>query len=264
MSEHRYIDDCEAQRGCFVFNDRHLARLPENVRTELGRMCNPIAVSAGQTVASEGEELGYVGYVHRGVVRMQKTLSDGRQHIVGLLVEGDLFGRVFDGALHFTLEAATDAEICAFQRGPFEALVMESPELERLVMLNILDELDRARDWMVILANPRVRGRLAGFLMVVCTKFAGVDHLVRSNKNSVDVKVPITRADLAHLLGTRTESISRGFKALADSGCIAITKANRIRILDVEALAAEAGDDHAMDAASLRELVQVLQERRPD
>nr|WP_245823110.1 Crp/Fnr family transcriptional regulator [Antarctobacter heliothermus] len=224
-------------------------------------ICTLRRYTAGQAIAEAGEEPGFVGCVQHGVLRMQKTLQDGRQHIVGLLVEGDMFGRVLGGTLDVAIEAATDAEVCAFRRAPFETLLAQSPELDRLVLVSVLTELDRARDWMIILGTPRIRERLAGFLLVLCTRFATTDNLLRARGTALDVVVPINRTDLAHLLGTRPESISRAFHALADTGCITLRKPDLIGILDLEALAAEAGEDELKGRATLKFLLASVQAR---
>lgn len=229
--------------------------------TALEAICRRRRFEAGQTVCHVGDHAGFIGCVKSGYLRMQKTLADGRQHIVGLMVEGDMFGRVFNGPLHFAIEAATDAEVCAFQRAPFEALLLERPDLERIVLLNVLNELDRARDWMMVLSNQKVSGKVAGFLLVLCSRFASIDHLLRPGEDGIDVRIPIGRPDLAHLLGTRPESISRALHALDEAGHIQILQPDLIRIRDVEALAEEAGDEDLAEGINLRELVLTLQRR---
>ncbi len=253
--------DCAACGPCNLADVPHLAELPSDTLAALDSICRVRRFEAGQTLVYAGEEPDFVGCVRQGILRMQKTLHDGRQHIVGLLVEADMFGRVFDGPLSVDIEAAIDVEICTFQRAPFEALLLQSPELDRFVLLNTQNELDRARDWMVILANPRVKGRLAGFLMVLCTRFAKVDHLVQPGDGVLDVKIPISRTDLAHLLGTTPESISRAFHALAADGNIVVKTPNLIEILDLGAIAAEAGEDDVMSDGSLREMMRILKRR---
>jgi CRP/FNR family transcriptional regulator len=251
----------DACGGCELTKIGPLSELPEETLAALEGMCRVRRFEAGQTLVYAGEEPDFVGCVRQGILRMQKTLRDGRQHIVGLLVEDDMFGRVFDGPLSVDIEAATDAEICTFQRAPFEALLLQSPELDRVVLLNTLNELDRARDWTVILANPRVKGRVAGFLIILCTRFAKVDHLVRPGDGTLEVKIPIARVDLAHLLGTRPESISRALHALAADGNIVVKTPDLIEILDLGAIAAEAGEDDVMSDASLREMLKILKRR---
>lgn len=250
-----------SRSNCELSQLSQLAELPVDTLKELARICRPLRFQTGQIVAHEGERPDFIGFVHSGILRMQKTLEDGRQHIVGLLVEGDMFGRVFDGPLNVSVESVADAEVCAMQRAPFESLLLRSPELDRVVLLNILDELDRARDWMIILAKPKVKERLAGFLMVLCSRFAGVDHILRAGSGTIDVKIPISRTDLAHLLGSRPESISRAFHALADGGSIALKKPDLIEIRDMDALCVVAGDEDAGNHPTMEHLLEFLHGR---
>ncbi len=232
-----------------------LAGIQPETRDALDAMCRVKHYRSGQTVVPEDETVDFVGCVLTGILRMQKTLADGRQHIVGLLVERDIFGRVFDGPAEFAIEAATDAEICAFPRVAFEALLTRSPDLERAVLLNITNELDRAREWMIILSNQRVAGRVAGFLLLMCTRFSGVDHILTPTSGGIEVRIPIGRTDLAHLLGTRPESISRALHALGDQGDIDILEPDRILIRDATALARAADEDELQTSITLKDIL---------
>ncbi len=241
---------------------RPFSELSSDTLAEMAAISTLRRYRAGQVVVHDGDRSEFIGCVREGFLRMQKTLVDGRQHIVGLLVEGDMFGQVFNGPLHFAIEASTDAEVWAFQRAPFEALLLRAPDLERVVLLNILNELDRARDWMVIVSGQRVTGRLAGFLLVMCTTFAEIDHILVQTGKGPEIRIPISRIDLAHLLGTRPESISRAFHALQDDGDIEIIGPDHVRLLNLDGLAEKAGEDGSASNANLRELLQVLEARK--
>ncbi|WP_172960976.1 Crp/Fnr family transcriptional regulator [Oceaniglobus roseus] len=232
--------------------------LPEPILKELQAIVVRRSFEAGQTVVEADAPSRFTCIVRTGILRMQKDLPDGRQHIVGILVEGDLFGRVFNGNMHFSIEAATDAEILAFPRAAFEALLLRSPELDRLLLLHLLSELDRARDWMIILANPKVRGRLAGLLLLLCTRLQTVDHLVTVSGRAVRVRIPLSRPDVAHLLGTRVESVSRALHALADDGLLDIVRPDLLEIRNLQALTEEAGEPDLADTASLLRLVKAM------
>lgn len=238
------------------------ADMPASLRRELELIRRVRFYRPGQVVLCEGDTPEEIGLVRDGILRMQKTLVTGRQHIVGLLVTGDIYGRVFDGPVHFDVEAATDAVVWSFARRPFEALLERTPELERMVLRNLLNELDRARDWMMILGNRKVTGRLAGFLLVLCTRFAEVEHLVDTERGVICVTVPISRADIAHLLGARQETISRAFHALADAGLIAIRSPQTFEIVDLDGLVAETGEDSALQLSALSRLRDRLGPRR--
>lgn len=236
---------------CMLSGIPQFAALSEETRNALQRICQVTRYAAGQGVVHAGETAEFIGTVRAGILRMQKTLHDGRQHIVGLLVKGDMFGRVFDGPLHFDIEAATPAEVLSFRRAPFEALVSRSPDLDRAVMLNLLGELDRARDWMIVLANPRVRGRLAAFLLMLCTRLRGIATQATDGADRLQVRIPIGRADLAQLLGSRPESVSRALHALADDGLIDIIRPDLLGIRDLGLLAEEAGEHDSEEIALL-------------
>lgn len=224
--------------------------LPEEIRQELRSICRTRTFSAGQIIAEIGMPPPFSGVVRSGILRMQKSLPDGRQHVVGLLVEGDMFGRIFNGEMHFSLEAATEAEVYTFPKPRFESILLRSPALDRLLLLNLLTELDRARDWMIILANPKVRGRLAGFLLLLCTRFRKVGGMVSVANERLRIRIPLIRPDIAHLLGTRIESVSRGFHALADDGLIEVLRPDLIDLCNLEALADEAGEPDIGDQAA--------------
>lgn len=234
--------DCQPGPGCTLREFRPFATLEAETLGALESECRVKRFRKGETLIREGDALSHVGCVRQGILKMQKSLSDGRQHIVGLLVDSDVFGQEFGALRQFEIEAATDAEICFFERDLFDGLMENSPELERAMLMNILRELDRARDWMIILSCQKVTGRLAGFFMILLTQFAEVDHVLQSRDGQLEIRIPISRTDLAHLLGSRTESISRALHALEDEGLLQILRPDLVRILDMEALAAEAGD----------------------
>lgn len=232
-----------------------IAQLSPETQDALEAMCRLKSYRSNQIVIHAEEKADFIGFILSGILRMEKTLADGREQIVGLLVEGDLFGRVFDGTAEFSIEAATDMNICLFPRAKFEALLMQSPDLERAVLLTVANELDRAREWLIILSNQKIVGRVAGFLLLMCSRFHEIDHILQLSPGGVELKIPISRGDLAHLLGTRPESISRALHSLSDQGAIDILEHDRFLIRDGKALALAADEDEIEAAAILQDLV---------
>ena len=224
--------------------------LPESILQALQAISVAKSFKAGQTVLDADAPSPTSGAVHSGILRMQKDLPSGHRHIVGLLFEGDFFGRIFNSHTHFSIIAAVDADIIMFPRTAFEALLLRSPELHRLLMLHVLTELDRARDWMIILANPKVRGRLAGLLVLLCIRVQHIDHPTASG-DAIALRIPLSRHDVANLLGTRVESVSRALHALADDGRIDILRPDLLHIRNLQALIKDAGAPPLADTASL-------------
>lgn len=225
---------------------RHLPsfnELDRSTLTALNSAARLVPYRAGQAVYHEGAEFDFVGVVASGTLRIQKTLLDGRHPILGLLVEGDIFGYANNGTSKLAIEAATHAEVYAIPQKEFEALLDQFPDLNLAVLMNIHSALDRARDWMVIVSNPKIINRVAGFLLMMCRRFGGINHLVKITQNGIEIRIAVSRVDLAHLLGTSPESISRAFHALDDMGDIAIMASDLILIRDAGALAAKAGEE---------------------
>lgn len=239
--------DSDILRGLVTFSD-----LPDALLDELGSLGSRRVYQNDQMVAEERERLDFIGFVSKGFLRLQRLQADGRIHVVGLLVESDMFGRLFNGPLHFSIAATGDTEICAFPREPFEALTLKWPELERLLMLNILNELDAAREWMLILNNHRVNERLAGFLVMVCRRWANLANLARIADDRLTLTIPLSRTDLAYFLSTRPESLSRAFHALVDEGLIRLVTPYDIEILDISALIDLSGSEDLVLPGTLK------------
>lgn len=209
------------------------------IRSELNRISRRRTFAAGETIVGEAEEAGIVGNVVSGVLRMVRTMADGRQQIVGLLFPSDLFGRVFATHSRYAIEAATDVELCCFDRAAFEALLIANPDVEHEVLLSTLDELDAARDWMVLLGCQTVLERVAAFLVIVRR------HMMKTAPDdwmeAMCISVPIGRRDMAAYLGTTVESISRTIRAMARRGVIRIIDPQNFEVVRWSRLVALSG-----------------------
>lgn len=245
---------------CPILHRSVCAAAGGRLRTEFNRIAHRRTFAAGETIVGEAEEAGIVGNVVRGVLRMVRTMADGRQQIVGLLFPSDMFGRVFATHSRYAIEAATDVELCCFDRGAFEALLVANPDVEHEVLLSTLDELDAARDWMVLLGCQSVMERVAAFLLIVrrrMMKMASDEWMPGPH-----ISVPIGRRDMATYLGTTVESISRTVRFMARKGVIRIIDPQNFEVVRWDRLVALSGreeldfDDGAAGPGSPRHLAE--------
>ncbi len=218
-------DDQHTLHRCFV-----RCASDATLREELVRIAHIRSFAAGETIVGEGEESGLVGTVLSGVLRVQKTMHDGRQQIVGLLFAPSLFGRVFSQVSPVAIEAATDCRLCCFSRAAFESFLARHPAVEHDVMLAVLDELDAAQDWMLLLGCQAVQERVASFLLMLLRQTDAAAHAVPRKLRMVSV--PISRHDMAIYLGTTAETISRTIQDLARRGVLRIINPQRFEVLD--------------------------------
>ncbi|MGI1661583.1 Crp/Fnr family transcriptional regulator [Palleronia sp. KMU-117] len=208
--------------------------------------------SEGEVVVPEGVHAERIGYVLDGALGMQKRLSDGRTHLIGLLVPTDMYGRVFDGESGYDLVALSETRAFSFPRDAFEEAMGSSPEVERRFLVSLLDELDAAREWILLLGGHKVIERVASFLLVMLrrTLRAETGHGpagAGAGGKVLKVRIPIRRKDLAHHLGARSESISRALHELEDRGTIVLEDAYTVRVTNVPALVEVSGVDLIVD-----------------
>lgn len=192
---------------------------------------------AGDTVLWRGEELEYVASVVEGVAALSKTMEDGRTQMVGLLLPSDFIGRPGRREIEFDVTATTDLTLCCFKRAPFEALVEETPHVAQRLMELALDELDAARDWMLLLGRKTAREKIATFIEMLVRRahFDGTQGIRQD--------LPMTRDQIANYLGLTLETVSRQLNALKKEGVLAFPDRRHFEVLDLAALQDATGDD---------------------
>lgn len=194
---------------------------------------------AGEPVLWRGETLPFVATVVEGVASLSKTLEDGRTQTVGLLLPSDFIGRPGRDAIDFDVAAMTEVTLCCFQKAPFEKLVEETPHVAQQLLSLALDELDAARDWMLLLGRKTAREKIATFVQLL-VKRTQPDP---TQKFIMQITLPLTRDQIANYLGLTLETVSRQMNALKKEGVLEFTGRRDFEVLDLGALHAATGDD---------------------
>ena len=122
--------------------------------------------------------------------------------------------------------------ICSFPKSILDRLIAENPDLEHRLLQQALNELDEAREWMVTLGRKTAREKIASFLYLIASQF---------DAGSSTFQLPLSRSDIADFLGLTTETVSRQFTRLRQSGVIEVEQRRRITILDIDRLLDETG-----------------------
>ena len=195
--------------------------------------------AAGQTIFFAGDSLEYVGSLVSGVSSLTRTMPDGRVQMVGLLLPGDFMGRPNRDTIDCDVVAETDVMLCCFRRKPFERLIEDTPHVGQRLLEMTLDELDAAREWMLVLGRKTAREKIASLLHMIAVRMAS---LTESRAVEAVFTLPITRETMANYLGLTIETVSRQMTALKKEGLIAFDERRDIRVPDLAALKAETGE----------------------
>ena len=233
------IDLTLAKDGCSACPIRHRAVCASCEAEELDRLAAMKSYrswKAGQTIVMEGDDLPFVGSLVTGCATLTRSLEDGRTQMVGLLMPSDFVGRPGRRVAPYEVVAATDVTLCMFRRGEFEVMLHDTPHVAERLLEMSLDELDAAREWMLLLGRKTAREKVATLLAIILRRAPNKVAPLRA-------ELPLTRDAMASYLGLTIETVSRQMTALRKDGLIRLDGTRGIECDDLAALLTEAGDD---------------------
>lgn len=197
--------------------------------------------SAGQTIMWAGDRMDFVASVVSGVAALTQTMEDGRTQMVGLLLPSDFVGRPGRDRAAYTVAATTDLVMCCFRRKPFEQMIDSTPHIAHRLLEMTLDELDAAREWMLVLGRKTAREKIASLLAIIARRDAILSKVGQPDTFAFDL--PLTREAMSDYLGLTLETVSRQISALKKEGTIRLEGKRRVVVPDMARLLEEAGDD---------------------
>ena len=195
---------------------------------------------AGQPVAWAEDRLDFVASVVTGVASLTQTLEDGRRQMVGLLLPADFMGRPDRDVVPYDVTAVTDVTFCCFRRQPFAQMVRDTPHVSTRLLEKTLDELDAAREWMMILGRKTARERIASLLLILARR----NHVL-TGAETAEFDLPLTREQIADYLGLTLETVSRQFSAFKAEGLVELVGRHGIKISHANRLRDETGEGFA-------------------
>ena len=208
--------------------------------------------TAGQTIVWASDKVDFVASVVTGVATLSQTMEDGRRQMVGLLLPSDFLGRPNRDQAAYDVVAATDVVLCCFRRIPFQNMMETTPHVSQRLLEMTLDELDAAREWMLLLGRKTAREKIASILTIIAKRNAHLQDMPAHGRFSFDL--PLTREAMADYLGLTIETVSRQITALRKDGVIELVGKRGILVPSFDALLEETGDDRDEGAqAALRD-----------
>ena len=195
---------------------------------------------AGQTIVWSGDKMDFVASVVTGAATLTQTMEDGRRQMVGLLLPSDFVGRPGRDGTKYDVVAVTNLVMCCFRKAPFENLIATTPHISERLLEMTLDDLDAAREWMLVLGRKTAREKISSLLAILARR-----EMVSETKSgrSVRFTLPLTREAMADYLGLTLETVSRQMSALKRDGIIFLEGKRNVLVPDFDGLMDEAGDD---------------------
>lgn len=228
---------------CAVRDAALCSSLAEDQLDRLRQLGRSQRIPRGATLLWAGADSQACATLLSGVLKLGATTRDGREQIVGLHFAGDFIGRPYAETIAFTVSALSDAELCVVPRDRFEAVLAENGAMERLLLQRTFAALDATRAQLLILSRNSASEKVAGFILAMAERARGISDFRAIPGGPATFDLPLTRGQIADLLGLTIETVSRQLTKLKVAGVLALPGVRSVTIRDRAALHACAGLD---------------------
>ena len=190
---------------------------PEDVLASVARVAMMRRFPRGQSVVRAGDRTDYVYFVLTGSLKVVVSDEDGREVILSILGQGELFGEMGmfgEQPRSASVVAVVAADLVMISKQDFRQLMQENFEVAWRIMCNLAERLRNADRKIESLALMDVYGRVAGLLIEMAEDVDGQTVVQRK----------ISKQDIAKMIGASREMVSRVMKDLGQQGLIEETQ----------------------------------------
>jgi CRP-like cAMP-binding protein len=151
--------------------------------------------------------------LHSGLVKIVKSLENGKDRIAGVLLPGEFFGleALTDATYPLTAVALSDCEVCSAPREEFAAYMRTYPDIALGMVRFLVDELKRVRSQMTDMSFKDARMKVATLLLSLTSTNKTAD-----NNAAITILLPLSRQEISEVLELSPETISRTFSHFRD------------------------------------------------
>ncbi|QGY47650.1 helix-turn-helix domain-containing protein [Maribellus comscasis] len=179
----------------------------------------------GELIFKQGSPAKHITYIRKGFVKLSKTIATNKEYIVSISKKGAYLGiqnlNKTNNTNYFSAYALTDTLVCFLDIDYFDQLIKRNGEFAAEVITYIINDEMGNFDRFLNNVQQQLPGRLANIL------FYFYQQVYNQNPFSLN----ITKAELASLIGTSRESVTRLLKDFQDDSIIKMDK-NNIQILN--------------------------------
>jgi len=196
----------------------------------ISRLIQPCILARKEQLFFEHDPMKFIYLVKNGLVKIYKSMQDGRQQTLRICALGDVLGldAIFSQCYLSSAEAVTKSTLCRIQTKDFKGLLAKHNALSMKLLQAASQELVYSHNQIFNLGTRTAREKIADFLMQLYGSQCSCDAHPRK------VDMPVTRKEISELLGLKHETVVRILKQLKDAGLIRVTGREIILLNPVE------------------------------
>ncbi len=182
----------------------------------------PIAMARGDLLYTPGDPAGEVFIVERGRVKILRTTTSGSEAIVEIRNPGDVFGEMIwpaeNGRRTTSAIALDPGEVHCLDAALFGRRLLADASLAERFARGLAARLAATERELAELAGKSVPGRLVDILGRLAA-----EHGIAEPDGGVRIGMSLTHQDLANLIGTSRETLTKELGVLADVGLLRVS-----------------------------------------
>jgi CRP/FNR family transcriptional regulator len=216
---------CEAERTCLHKVPIFSSLNPEEM-AQIAAIITDREYKKGENIYFSGEAKERLYVINHGKVKIYKVSESGKEQIIRILYPGDFMGELslfINAPLNSNAEALESTDVCIIDGQKLNGIIREVPTIALKIIEELSKRLQNAENMIEALGLHDVEQRVADILLNMS---AGID----------EIKLTISKKDLAAHMGMSQETLSRKLTFFQDMGWIKQVGHRTIRILDREAL----------------------------
>jgi CRP-like cAMP-binding protein len=194
--------------------------------SKLSEQYNIEAYSKKQTIYNEGKRPKFLYFLISGKVKAYRTHEDGKEYITNIWSDGDFIGYtaiIEDKNYDDTTVVLEDAEVLQLPKEDFLQMIYEDISVANRFIHIITQNVKDKEERLLNLAYGSLRKRVAKALVELHSKY---------NPDKTSNPIDISRDDIAHYIGTATESLIRTLSDFKAEKLVEI-KEGKIRVTDI-------------------------------
>lgn len=206
------------------------ASLSAHDQLQVAGLARSTQLKARQSAYSAEDDLAQLLVLHTGHLKIFRLSADGSEQIVRILGPGEFAGETSVFTSRRPDDYATaldDCRLCVFRHDDLWALVRRHPEIGLRMLATMSGRLSDTERRLNSLTSRDVESRLAGYLLDLPSTWSG---------RVATVSLPLAKKDVASLLDTSPESLSRALSSLAGQGLITIGAGRSVSIMQPDRL----------------------------
>lgn len=218
---------------CAVRDRAACSVLGDEEREALASVGRTRTLSRGETLFAAGDESSACATLISGALKISATDAAGDERILALVHPSGFVGEMFSPFAHYDVVSLTDSTLCVFAGAEMERAIGRYPALATALLRRSQEDLHAARDLLALSGKRDAASKLAALIL-------GFAHGASDSSchPSPTFDLPLTRGEMAGMLGITIETVSRRLSAFERDRLIRRDGARGIVLKDPARLAA--------------------------